>query len=42
MKDNFYKKYFQKGEAISKLTKNNAMKVFWLRLLKDVGHKDLQ
>ena len=28
MKENFYGKYFQEGEAISKLIKNNAIKIF--------------
>ena len=41
MKQKFYGKYFQEGDAISQLTENNAMKHFWLGLLKDVACKDL-
>ena len=32
-------KYFQQGEAVSNLTKADAIKFVWLGLLKDVGHK---
>ena len=34
MKENFYGKYFQEGEVISKLTKNNGIKVFGYVYLK--------
>ena len=38
----FLWKHFQEGKAISNLNENDAIKMFWLRLLKDVGCKDLQ
>ena len=32
-------KHFQEGQAVSNLTKADAIKFVWLGLLKDVGHK---
>ena len=38
----FLSKHFQDNEVISNSKKNDAMKVFWICVLKDVGRKGLK